>query len=531
MYLSYNNKNKGSNISLRNFTTLSCEASLSYDDKDNYLSSLIKQKQNQIFIIKNQNETLDKETHSAIIKLKEKVGDLKDKFLTFNEAKNIFKSTKYELPEDNLPEGTRIIFMNKYGDVLYYTDEEFQNIIEVGDKLNFFNSIGLINKYESILRMNDNDFFFFYFINNDKGEFLQYNDKDFTLFRKLFVNLNFTNVNYFIATDKQSSDFTSKLPDLTKGLYLIRRKPYSSISLNDNKISKAKIVSINDEEFELYSLSDQITSSVNRSNYLSLFKKACLSLGVNFYLYSPNALSIKNSLELFPMFFRKTPYYILFTDLQYEDNKKTANRITALLNEKESDSSSLFIIVDNNKYKDSQYFVKTFEDKHLTPSFLEKTKIPVEIEHFKPIVTKKILTENLTDEEINKIINKKMIDESENSIISKKSSANIQQIDNEILDLMIKSKQSGTVFLVNSLYSDYEQKQMDKTILSLSNNKSIKGSKFYSMINSSANVKQINSLSMSKYNKMNTPFALVLSNGEVEKIYESVDEYAKVNNI
>lgn len=73
----------------------------------------------------------------------------------------------------------------------------------------------------------------------------------------------------------------------------------------------------------------------------------------NFFYYSNHTFKMKQGLEILNLYFKDIPYFLYFTNLKSEINKKKLNEILEIFNknlDKINDNFAL-VIVDNEKVK------------------------------------------------------------------------------------------------------------------------------------------------------------------------------------
>lgn len=557
---------------------------------DNNLSIIVKSKQNKIFIIKSPSERLSKESIDIISKMREKDKDIKDEVITREDAERIFSienSTEkniFSLPKRKIDAEVNYILVNKFGDIEYLSKEDFEGIAE-GREFNFFSTISIGNSIHSILKMNDNDFCFIYYINDKEGEVLHYNDNDFKMFRRLYSNLNFSNISYYLLTYKNSQDILKHIVDesseekirsLNKGMYLLRRR--NIFMENENDESKSYIpnkrisedhwrIKINNEEFDVDFLSNKILDQYNPYEYTKdkninniyeygVLKKILNQKNIPFYLYHSNALSIRISLELFPLFFKSQPFYILYTSLDKPNNNKELFNILEHIRDYEYNQNchfndtcqefindNLFIVVDNKSYSYDKSLVKTGKNKHFQSEILKNTNIIGDIEHWKPLVTKKLITNDFSNENLYKFIrnnslNEENIEESQFSILSKKKNNQIQLIDSEILKNLFSNEEKFIVLFRNFLDENEEIEEIEMNekfnISKIKEGKTKEKRKIYSIYNTKSNVKTINDIILSlnldekekkKYKIQNLPFGLFINKNHISEMVYDKEEF------
>lgn len=529
------------------------------------LISYIRSKSNQVFVILDA-ENSSKPIHKSLIKLKEKYGDLIEHRLTERQAQLLFsKSTTQglNLPFNELPSEASVILMNKYGDLLSYTSEEFNNVMEVQQNIGLYDGILAFPPKKELLKMNDHDYLIAYYVNEKEGDTLHYSDNDFTLFRKLSAFLTFSNITYAIAKEETASYIFESIPNARKGIYIIKRQNAYEIVKTATRVNPdgedfivTPITSKFGEDF-----SKEVLEAFNdKKKSISLFQNLCLKSGLKFFSYSSNGISKINALELFPMFYQDMPYYIFFTDMTLDKNRENLNKIFSELKksavENNSDSYYQFMVVDNSIHKGESTLVKTFEDKFFkTPVF--KSKIIGQIDHFKPELSKKIIINDFSEESIAKIINTPNVTFEQNSLINRPTTGHhIQLIDHSILDMYLKNpnakERKFLVYIKN--VNESKERQSFEMFSKLAEEYTKSGNKqnikFYQINNSKSNISffkalfkknclksgNINKLesTLAEFSRFNSPFIVLISEEEIEILkqesYLSImpDAYSKL---
>lgn len=170
------------------------------------------------------------------------------KELNFDEG--IIKKSLYELKE-NL-ENNSIFLVNKYGDVKTLDENELEEVSKDDSNFNFFEKFTILNNKNSLLELGTHSFVFFVYLNSTKSNDHNYSVPAFRVFRKIFFNLSFFNIKFFVGTN----EFTGCIKELgltdedKNSLFLIKRCEVGK------KRENSRIVEINNEKFELIKIVD-----------------------------------------------------------------------------------------------------------------------------------------------------------------------------------------------------------------------------------------------------------------------------------
>jgi hypothetical protein len=149
-------------------------------------------------------------------------------------------------------ENNPVIFVNKYGDVRAVNVNELEEVSKEESSFNFFEKFSILSNKNSILELNNHSFVFFIYLDSSKSNEENYSIPAFIAFRKIFFNLSFFNIKFFVST----TEFSEDLKDLRLNssdincLFLLKRIDHSNKSTEGTK----RIVIINNEKFELIKL-------------------------------------------------------------------------------------------------------------------------------------------------------------------------------------------------------------------------------------------------------------------------------------
>ena len=259
------------------------------------------------------------------------------------------------------------IFFNKYGDVKIYSQTEFDKIVESEMIYNYFDKFSILNNKTDILFMNDYDFIFLIFLDGKK---IDYTHESFRLFRKIFFNLNFFNVKFFVSTNDNRDLFNfPEGEDVKNNIFVIKRKNCFDINENSNK---NKEFLIERERFEMCNMTKaiektNISNLLNKKNYseknecnffliLVEFNKELMKIlmeNINFFYYSNNSFKYKQGLEIIDFYVKDMDSYIYYTNLKDPENiQKLKNIINSFIKSKEFISKPYtFVVLDNEKVK------------------------------------------------------------------------------------------------------------------------------------------------------------------------------------
>lgn len=498
----------------------------------------------------------DLNLHKSIVKMLGKNKDVKEIRIKRQEAIRLMSKNNNKnliLPEIDVL-NTKVLLINKTGDVEIFTSEEFIEAIEKDEIVPLYQDIKLISSKEDFLNMNDHDHMILMYVkDSDNKNFFSYDSSEFRFFRNLLYKLNFFNIKYLVANESKSS-FLSSL-NLESGIYLVNRKNLFKSLDNNNSDSKSNLSPIiykeNMESFQLFNIPqimmfnevnfDEISQSSKKS--IQSFLNMVIKQNLNFYCYTNNSVGLLHGVELLPMFFKNIPYYLLFTDLSIDSNRNNFNSLKAIFSKYYSQSinhqfNSLLIVIDNEKFTEKQYLIKTFEDKFFNTELSNKEILEAPLENFKPVISKKIIFNDMNKideclldfdlktnvnrnaihcEELLKIIKKENIDYKENHYIDKEVKNKLFQVDHVLLKDLIDqlktdnnkkdSLRTNNQFKFSGLYNfnklivlvkNREEKlnrNSEEFLVKLTLNDNFnQGNHFVTINNSDSNMKFINSL-------------------------------------
>jgi hypothetical protein len=173
---------------------------------------------------------------------------------SIEELRGLFKQYGYSLDDfvsvdeetgrlnDILNELTKkpFFFLNKYGDIKNYTVREFRELSKAEAISTYFEKLTILTNKSDITLLNDNDYMFFIY----RKANLDYGDDVFRIFRKIYFNLNFFNIKFFVATPENTPFLADYLEE--NNIYLLKR---------DNMLgSTGSSLKFENEDFELFNL-------------------------------------------------------------------------------------------------------------------------------------------------------------------------------------------------------------------------------------------------------------------------------------
>jgi len=203
-----------------------------------------------------------------------------DKYAT--SLSTLFPEIENKISKDELSEETKInlikqqlknkpyLLFNKYGDVKAYSQQEFDNIADSEMIYNYFDKFSILNNKTDFLFMNDFDFIFLIFLDGKK---IDYTHPNFKIFRKIFFNINFFNVKFFVCTSEHKEIFgIGENEKVLNNIYLLKRKNIfntKAFEVNKTKINAEsglvmqKEFSIENEKFELINITQDLQKTLN----------------------------------------------------------------------------------------------------------------------------------------------------------------------------------------------------------------------------------------------------------------------------
>jgi len=187
--------------------------------------------------------------------------------------KSISEEHKIYLIKNQLKKKPFLLF-NKYGDVKAYSQNEFDGIADSEMIYNYFEKFSILNNKTDFLFINDYDFIFLIFLDGKK---IDYTHPNFRLFRKIFFNLNFFNVKFFVCTNENKELFNISENEKTQNdIFLLKRKNIFntkafSKSNQENVLSKTtseslityKEFAVENEGFELINLTNDLYKNLD----------------------------------------------------------------------------------------------------------------------------------------------------------------------------------------------------------------------------------------------------------------------------
>lgn len=185
-----------------------------------------------------------------------------------NTSEEISEDKKIMLIKEELKRKPYLLF-NKYGDVKAYSQKEFDNIADSEMIYNYFDKFSILNNKTDILFMNDYDYIFLIFLDGTK---IDYSHPNFKIFRKIFFNLNFFNLKFYVSTKVDKEIFNLKNDEIVENsIFLIKRKnqfnpdvrSYINKTVVDDKskILLYKELDIDCEKFDMINISEDLMNS------------------------------------------------------------------------------------------------------------------------------------------------------------------------------------------------------------------------------------------------------------------------------
>ena len=165
----------------------------------------------------------------------------------------IINKTVYEAKE--ILDKTSIIFVNKYGDIKAINEKDLDELSKEDSSFNFFEKFTILNNKYSLLELNNHSFVFFCYLSSVKSNEENYSIPAFKVFRKVFFNLSFFNIKFFVST----SEFANEIKELgltnedCNSLFLIKRLDPNNVRETNTR----RVFEINNEKFELIKLVDE----------------------------------------------------------------------------------------------------------------------------------------------------------------------------------------------------------------------------------------------------------------------------------
>jgi hypothetical protein len=163
------------------------------------------------------------------------------------------------------------LFFNKYGDIKAYSYEEFYEIANGEGIYNFFEKFSILNNKTDILFMNDYDNIFLIFLDGKKVDYMHPN---FKIFRKIFFNLNFFNIKFFVCTKENKALFNLNNNndnnnysenDINNNIFLLKRN--NLFSNEKEKSNDLKTIEIDGENFNMLNLTKDLIEINKENNY------------------------------------------------------------------------------------------------------------------------------------------------------------------------------------------------------------------------------------------------------------------------
>lgn len=233
----------------------------------------------------------------------------------------------------------------------------------------------------------------------------------------------------------------------------------------------------------------------------------------DFFYYSNHTFKMKQGLEILNLYFKDQPYYLYFTNLKNEENRKKLEEILQIFRESLKKNlikdNFAFVVVDNEKSHKNTLF-KLFKEKtfDLEKETLKGVKFEDKISHYEKAVLKKLkLKENeLNLDSIIKLIKKEDINMSENCLFNKKVDPdNFKMINHVMYDFYIKpeekNKRHTHIILIKNKDEVYNRDTMKRMRELAKMNLQNKNVKFYHMYNTEKNMEFLeNKLSEEKEN-------------------------------
>lgn len=483
--------------------------------------------------------------HKKIIEIKDKYKDIKEIRLSKEKAIEILKKLNYNIDKKDYS----IILLNKYSDNAAYTKEEFADL---GLEFKFFDSLNKLIKIDSLNNIDDNDFVIYCLLENNNSYDLKNLCKKLSnvhIFNKSFYYNEINNNDNSKVEHKDDSNlnnneinsFNKNVLNNKEGIYLIRRKRFK-------ELHEKKSIIINNEDFVITNLTDKLSKqdikealkSSNRA--ISLLQDQVIKNKEMLYTYYNVTIGLGNIIEFFGELYRDVPYYMFITNTSVQENVDKFNSFVDLLYKYNIDTNYHLILIDHMDYSENNVLVKTFKDKYIKTDFESYKIIDKDIEHFKPLITKKIILQEKSDDYIpfnenksfsNLMTNKNIInliksqdiikndnnhktnaDENNNnnnnnntynnlfynSLVNKTFiSNNIQMIDADILNNYVARNKKYIIYVKNSLNEFNLSATNIFSQLADNRNNLNENTEYLMLTNSFENMKTINSL----YNKLN----------------------------
>jgi hypothetical protein len=191
----------------------------------------------------------------------------------YEKNKKISEVEKINLIKNQLKNKPYLLF-NKYGDIKAYSQKEFDDIAESELIYNYFEKFSILNNKTDFLFMNDYDNIFLIFLDGKK---INYSHPNFKIFRKIFFNLNFFNIKFFVCTDEHRDLFNLKENEqMQNNLFLLKRrnvmdsvastkekgKVREKSEVEANGVLMYKEFAIEGEKFELINLTQDLQRSL-----------------------------------------------------------------------------------------------------------------------------------------------------------------------------------------------------------------------------------------------------------------------------
>ena len=104
--------------------------------------------------------------------------------------------------------------------------------------------------------MNDYDYLFVIYLDSNN---INYNIKEFKLFRKIYFRINFFNIKFFVATPQHSTFLNEKMQK--NNIYMIKRNNMLNVDLSNfkgNNNNNCANFEIEGETFEFVNLTEKI---------------------------------------------------------------------------------------------------------------------------------------------------------------------------------------------------------------------------------------------------------------------------------
>lgn len=194
-------------------------------------------------------------------------GTTLEKVFQINSEKNSDFGSDLSSYKESIKNKPFLLF-NKYGDIKAYSEQEFSNIAEGEMIYNYFEKFSILNNKTDILFMNEHDNIFLIFLDGKKVDYMHPN---FKIFRKIFFNLNFFNLKFFVCTEENKKLFNFEENEkIMNNIYLLKRKNILSdlISNNSNgNIGKdLKNIEIEGEDFSMINLTEDLLEINEKGN-------------------------------------------------------------------------------------------------------------------------------------------------------------------------------------------------------------------------------------------------------------------------